>query len=261
MNRLIKHLIAPVAIFAIVFVVILAITPKTIVVKQSTMTQSGWNDILRAKEDRLSFDRIFAHTHQFERNEIEDELDLVLLTRSSSESLSEESISKSQKSIQDAAADPADDSKSVAIEPVKTVETSVQTQIATPVKTESFNSAVRRLVNSYREQNGLAAFTYEELIEKSAQIRAGEIARCPSHDRPDGNPFYTVFTDVGFVAKAGAENYAVATAGCFSAEEIVNSWIASPVHRANILNGDLTIMGIGRIVSGDQEIFVQIFAA
>lgn len=85
-------------------------------------------------------------------------------------------------------------------------------------------------VNSIRVQNGLAPLSWSVQIENAATVRAQELVRSFSHTRPDGTPWYTADVN-SLYGENLAEHYR-------SAEDVVNAWMASPTHKANILKGE-----------------------
>lgn len=82
--------------------------------------------------------------------------------------------------------------------------------------------------NAIRKENGLPTLTFNAALYKDAAVRAQEITKVFSHTRPDGNVWYSLDT-----ANMYGENLAE---GYFSATAVMNAWMASPGHRANILS-------------------------
>ena len=119
---------------------------------------------------------------------------------------------------------------------------------------------VVRLVNVERAKEGLPALGTFDSLTKSAEIRAPETAKLFSHDRPDGSSCFTALDATG--ASKGAytsgENIA---AGSSTAADVVEQWMNSPGHRANILNKDFTHIGVGYCKSGSGygHYWVQMF--
>ena len=119
---------------------------------------------------------------------------------------------------------------------------------------------VVRLVNVERAKEGLPALGTFDSLTKSAEIRAPETAKLFSHDRPDGSSCFTALDATG--ASKGAytsgENIA---AGSSTAADVVEQWMNSPGHRANILNKDFTHIGVGysKSNSGYGHYWVQMF--
>ena len=92
--------------------------------------------------------------------------------------------------------------------------------------------------------------TWSNELKQPANIRAKEIVRSFSHTRPNGSEWYTVSSLVY------AENLAV---GYQTAQEVVDAWLASPGHKANIMHG-YDIMTISVYVDEDGIMYVaQLF--
>ena len=87
------------------------------------------------------------------------------------------------------------------------------------------------IVNAKRAENGLAALNWSNGLESCAMVRAQEAASKFSHTRPNGKDWYTVNSELMW-----GENLAK---GYDSAQSVVDAWMASPTHAANILAGDL----------------------
>ena len=112
------------------------------------------------------------------------------------------------------------------------------------------------LVNKYRASNGLKAVSLDNALSTAADVRAKEIKTAFSHTRPDGRSCFTVLSDRGISYNGAGENIAY---GQRSAEEVMNAWMNSEGHRANILNGSFTQLGVGVYSSGGTLYFVQLF--
>ena len=91
-------------------------------------------------------------------------------------------------------------------------------------------------VNEIRIANGLSAVQYSASLETTSVVRANEITTKFSHTRPDGSDWYTVNADLQY-----GENLAE---GYNTADEVVNAWMASPTHKANILKPDFATCAI-----------------
>ncbi len=105
-----------------------------------------------------------------------------------------------------------------------------------------FSDEVFRLTNIERVNNGLPEFKRMPLLDEVANLRAWEIITYFDHVRPDGSKCFTAFEEAGIEYSYAAENIA---AGQRTPEEVVNAWMNSPGHRANILNPDLEYLGVG----------------
>jgi len=125
---------------------------------------------------------------------------------------------------------------------------------------EELAAEVVRLVNVERAKEGLPALGTFDSLTKAAEIRAPETAKLFSHNRPDGSSCFTALDATG--ASKGAytsgENIA---AGSSTAADVVEQWMNSPGHRANILNKDFTHIGVGYCKSGSGygHYWVQMF--
>lgn len=106
--------------------------------------------------------------------------------------------------------------------------------------------AVLKLVNEERAKAGLPALTLHAGATRAAQQRAGEIEAAFSHTRPDGSNFTTALTAAGVTYRAAGENIAY---GQKSAGQVMQDWMNSAGHRANIMNGNFTSIGIGHYKS------------
>jgi uncharacterized protein YkwD len=117
--------------------------------------------------------------------------------------------------------------------------------------------------NQARVTAGLAAFTLDATLSAAAQTRAQDMATRGyfSHTGPNGSTAFTVLDGLGYRYKLGAENIAMTTyPEAQAATWAMNSWLASPAHRDNIMNPGLNRIGIGVAVSGNTFYFVAIFS-
>ncbi|WP_199618397.1 CAP domain-containing protein [Paenibacillus alkalitolerans] len=114
------------------------------------------------------------------------------------------------------------------------------------------------LVNQAREQAGLPALSVHNGLSRVARVKSGDMASNNyfSHDSPTyGSPFQ-MMTDFGVGYSTAGENIACNQTVPRAHEALMNS----PGHRANILSGDFTHIGIG-IVSGGKcgAMYTQMF--
>jgi uncharacterized protein YkwD len=117
------------------------------------------------------------------------------------------------------------------------------------------------LTNAERDRAGLAQFRSSTRLMQAAQIHADQMARADRLDHVLNGATYPRPEDrlaaVSYQWRAYAENVAYNQRG---AADVVNSWMNSSGHRANILNPSLTEMGAGvaRDSSG-RPYYVQVF--
>lgn len=114
------------------------------------------------------------------------------------------------------------------------------------------------LVNGERAKQGLPALTVDAQVQQAAQVRAGELVRSFAHTRPNGASFSTALTAAGVVYRTAGENIAY---GQSSPQQVMQAWMGSSGHRANILNARYTTIGVGYIVVDGTAYWAQLFTA
>lgn len=129
--------------------------------------------------------------------------------------------------------------------------------VSAGIQSSSAASEVVRLTNSARGQNGYAALVEDGALSEAAAVRAREIARSFSHTRPSGASFSSALSESGVSYLRAGENIA---SGQKSASEVVNAWMNSPGHRANILNSSYSRIGSASVNVGGTLYWVQLFA-
>jgi uncharacterized protein YkwD len=99
------------------------------------------------------------------------------------------------------------------------------------------------LVNAARAKSGCGPLTVDRDLTKAAQGHSTDMAkrRYFDHTTPEGVGFAERIVEAGYETP-GAENIA---RGQTSATQVMNSWMESDGHRANILNCQLTTIGVG----------------
>ena len=98
------------------------------------------------------------------------------------------------------------------------------------------------LVNQERQKAGLNALELDAALCNAAQTRSQEQTGVFSHTRPNGQSCFSVLDENGISYRGAGENIAM---GQRSAEEVMNGWMNSEGHRANILNSSFTKLGVG----------------
>jgi uncharacterized protein YkwD len=100
------------------------------------------------------------------------------------------------------------------------------------------------LTNSFRQQNGLAAVTFNSRLTRAAQTHAQNMALQDfvSHTGADGSDIGQRISATGYQWSVAAENIA---AGYLNAATVVQGWIDSPSHRVNLLDPAVTEIGVG----------------
>lgn len=127
------------------------------------------------------------------------------------------------------------------------------------VQQGSMAGQVVNLVNKERKANGLSALSSDSQLARLAQLKAEDMAKNGyfSHTSPTYGSAFDMMKTYGVSYKTAGENIAK---GQKTAESVMNGWINSSGHRANILKSDYTKIGIGYAKSADGTTYwVQMF--
>lgn len=117
-------------------------------------------------------------------------------------------------------------------------------------KVNDFEREVARLVNDIRRSNGLSELTLNEELSAVARVKAEDMAKNNyfSHTSPTyGSPF-DMMKSFGISYRAAGENIAK---GQTTPQQVVDAWMNSPGHRANILSDSFTQIGMGYTANGN----------
>ena len=116
----------------------------------------------------------------------------------------------------------------------------------------AYASEVLRLVNIERDKVGAAHLVLDGALCDAANMRAIEMDYSGnfSHTRPDGRDYFTVFSFCKISFYTCGENIA---AGYPTPAAVVDGWMNSTGHKANILNAAFTKMGLGYSTGGGGE--------
>jgi uncharacterized protein YkwD len=118
----------------------------------------------------------------------------------------------------------------------------------TPTSDGSREGQVVALVNDERAKAGCAPITSDSRLAMAAQVHSADMSRRNyfAHTTPEGMTFDQRIKMAGY-ARPGAENIAK---GSTTAAQTMSMWMNSSGHRANILNCNLTKIGVGVVTSG-----------
>ncbi len=125
-------------------------------------------------------------------------------------------------------------------------------------------SEVISLTNTERVQNDVGVVTENALLDKAAAAKAADMAAKGyfAHVSPDGTVPWHWIVAAGYNYKYAGENLAVRFN---ESADVVNAWMASPTHRANIVKGQYTETGVAvadGVYQGQPATFVvQYFAS
>lgn len=113
----------------------------------------------------------------------------------------------------------------------------------------SFEAEVVRLVNEHRAANGLKPLTRDWELSRVARYKSQDMKdnKYFSHTSPVyGSPFQ-MMKSFGITYRTAGENIA---RGQATPAAVVNAWMNSSGHRANILNASFTHIGVGYVADG-----------
>lgn len=120
----------------------------------------------------------------------------------------------------------------------------------TDTNVTNYENEVIRLVNEIRVKNGLRALTADWELSRVARFKSQDMKdnKYFSHTSPVyGSPFEMI-KSFGISYRSAGENIAKGQA---TPQAVVNAWMNSSGHRANILNSSYTKIGVGYVSSGN----------
>jgi uncharacterized YkwD family protein len=127
-----------------------------------------------------------------------------------------------------------------------------------PEANNSIEMEIVNLVNIERQKQGLAPLSFSEELSKVARMKSQDMANNKyfSHNSPTyGDPF-TMMKSFGIQYKTAGENIAK---GYSSAQSVMNGWMNSSGHRANILNSSFGKIGVGFVNVNGTTYWTQMF--
>ncbi len=121
-----------------------------------------------------------------------------------------------------------------------------------------YANEVLTYVNAARQAAGLSALQMDNgNMMVAAKIRALEITEKFAHERPDGAPLQTVFSEENVTDfSAAGENLAY---GQRTAKEVFDAWMNSEGHKANIMEPKFTHISIVSFEYNNRIYWVQLF--
>jgi uncharacterized YkwD family protein len=120
----------------------------------------------------------------------------------------------------------------------------------------SFEEQVVQLVNQERAKAGLRPLTHRADLKNVAHKKAEDMINSNyfSHTSPNyGSPFQMLKT-FGISYQSAGENIAK---GQKTPQEVMNAWMNSPGHRANILKPEYDSIGVGFYHSAWVQMFIK----
>lgn len=139
-----------------------------------------------------------------------------------------------------------------------TLEVPPANNIGSNISSAAYVNEVLRLCNNIRTSRGLVPFTLNDQIGKLADLKASDMSgkNYFSHQSPTyGSPFNMLKAN-GVSYSAAAENIAK---GYYTPQSVVDAWMESDSHKANILSSKYTQMGVGYDANGHywSQIFIK----
>lgn len=116
---------------------------------------------------------------------------------------------------------------------------------------------IYELVNQARITNEKLPLEWNDTLSACAEQRAKELAEAFSHSRPNKTSCFTIYREYGVNYNAAGENIAM---GQPLPEQIMDSWMNSSGHKANILDSNFGKIGIGYYYENGQSYWVQMFS-
>lgn len=106
-----------------------------------------------------------------------------------------------------------------------------------------YPAVIVNLTNDVRVQNHLNTLTRNQILDKVAELKAEDMLAHQyfAHNSPTGVTPWHWFDEAHYAFVYAGENLAVDFS---DTNDVQNAWLASPSHRANILNSHFTEMGI-----------------
>ena len=128
------------------------------------------------------------------------------------------------------------------------------------ITADEFELKVLELVNAERAKYGLSALVWDSSLAAVAEAHSLDMAQNNffSHTNLKGQSPFDRMKAYGISYNYAAENIA---AGQSTPESVMNSWMNSEGHRNNILNANVTRLGVGYVQGGSYgHYWTQCFA-
>lgn len=127
---------------------------------------------------------------------------------------------------------------------------SPETEVSQPqTGASAYAQALLSLVNETRAQYGLAALHLDAELCACAQLKAQDLhdARYFSHESARYGTAFDMMRSFGISYRTAGENIAM---GYDAPGAVLAAWMQSAPHRANILQGSYTTLGVGYVADG-----------
>lgn len=118
------------------------------------------------------------------------------------------------------------------------------------------------LINTIRSSHGLQLLNPNPVLNSIARSRSQDMINRNyfSHYTPEGKNIFNILVENGIMYACAAENLSHASPPSWgSPESVINSWMSSSAHRANLLNPHYGQIGLGIIDSGNRRVVTLVF--
>jgi uncharacterized protein YkwD len=125
-----------------------------------------------------------------------------------------------------------------------------------------FPSEIAGIINSARNNIGGASLAQDKALNEVAKQRSDDMAGRDyfSHTTPEGKNIYNFLAEKGIPYATAGENIQFCSPPSTASPMLFfNTWMDSDMHRANILNGNFTKIGIGISSNNDKLFIVLVF--
>jgi uncharacterized protein YkwD len=110
--------------------------------------------------------------------------------------------------------------------------------------------AAASMISGYRQNNLLGAVTVDPALMRLAEEQTRAMVARDKLDHNVGRAFQTRMKSSGFDAKVAVENV---SAGYHTLAEAFSGWRDSPPHKANMLKGGVTRLGIAAVYAPNSK--------
>lgn len=116
----------------------------------------------------------------------------------------------------------------------------VKADVASPYSEQQIIEAT----NSFRQALGLHPLLNDEKLSQAAQAKAEDMVKNKyfDHSTPTGELFSAFINRSGYTYRQAGENLALHHA---TIDSLIQAWLLSPGHKANIVNANYNDIGIG----------------
>lgn len=164
-------------------------------------------------------------------------------------------IAPSEKPVEPEPSEDPEKPDEIPVQPEKPTETETPTELEQNGEDPSaganaYEREVIRLINVERAKYGLMALTEDNALTRTARMKSQDMHdnQYFDHNSPTyGTPFQLMKSQ-GITYRSAGENIAM---GYATPQAVVNAWMNSSGHRANILNSSYSRIGVGYVESGN----------